>query len=52
VIAAARDIAGADLSKALRIAGKLERQSAVGAIKETLKAAIEADVVNARAALA
>ena len=37
LISAARAIAGAELSAALQIAGKLVRQNAVGAIKETLK---------------
>ncbi len=37
LISAARAIAGAELSAALQIAGKLVRQNAVGAIKESLK---------------
>jgi polyribonucleotide nucleotidyltransferase len=37
LISAARAIAGAGLSAALQIAGKLVRQNAVGAIKESLK---------------
>ncbi len=38
LINAAREIAGAELSAAVQIAGKLERQNAVGTLRETLKA--------------
>lgn len=38
LIAAARGMAGAELSKALQIPGKLERQNTVNAVKDMLKA--------------